>query len=227
MPMQSKQSRIRVILFLFPALIGVLGFLMEKKLSFGDGLFQCVTMYFLNYTDTPPNVLVNIARWTAPIATTSGILLAITSVKGRIQAWLTARRDDSVAVYGPEEERQLLLAQLKSRGLNGTSRLLPARRYILAGEETENFAFYEQNQAYLRDKEVFLKCRSIPAQMDLGANVKLYSTEELAARLFWKEAFLYPLSETAANSCIFIPDCRKSATRCLRTRSLGTARWMF
>ena len=82
--MDNKRRIFRVLILLLPAAIGTLGFALDDIRSVFEGMFQCFTMYALNYTQVPPNALVNIARWLAPVATTSGILLAITSVKERI-----------------------------------------------------------------------------------------------------------------------------------------------
>lgn len=192
--MKSPSRVFRILFLLLPAVIGTMGFVLDGSKPVLEGLFQCVTMYALNYTDVPPNALVNIARWLAPVATTSGILLAVTSVKERVSAWLVSRRDDSCVVYGPEELQDQLLSQLGKRGVRGGERLVPAANYILAGEEGENLSFYVRNRAALQNKSVFLKCRSMQTQAAVDANVKLFSPEELAARLFWKEAFLYPVS---------------------------------
>lgn len=190
--MDNKRRIFRVLILLLPAAIGTLGFALDDIRSVFEGMFQCFTMYALNYTEVPPNALVNIARWLAPVATTSGILLAITSVKERISAWFVSRHDDSFAVYGPQELQDQLLSQLGNRGIRGGDRLVSAGNYILAGEEQENLSFYARHRAELKDKAVFLKCRSMQTQAEVEANVKLFSPEELAARLFWKEAFLYP-----------------------------------
>ena len=49
-----------------PLVVGVCGFVVLAGEPFLDSVFKCVTMYVLNYGDTPPNLPVEIARWTAP-----------------------------------------------------------------------------------------------------------------------------------------------------------------
>lgn len=162
--------------------------------TFLNSLFCCVSMYVMNYGDTPPNALVEIARWTAPLATASGVVLAIGTLRTFLGNRVKYLRGGSVAVYGPEEEKEKFLQQLDSRGINGQDELIQAQRYILAGEETENFAFYQKYRTALQGRNVYLKCRSLPAQSIEDPNLKLFCPEETAARLYWKQRGLYELS---------------------------------
>lgn len=189
--MNKDRHAARAAVLMFPALIGVIGFLIDGQHSFLDSLFRCLTMYALNYTEAPPNALVEIARWTAPLATTGGILLAIFSTKDRIRNRTLSRSPNSIAIYGDAEEQNLLLAQAGRYGIRGGEKFLPAARYILAGTEDDNLAFYAQHKARLCDRPVFLKCRSMQVRPEPGTNVRIYSPEEIAARLFWKEHCLY------------------------------------
>lgn len=181
----------KLILLGLPLLIGLTGFLMNGE-TFPNALFSSVCMYALNYQDTPPNLLVEVGRWTAPLATASGILMAISALRDRVRAYLRYRRGDSVAVYGPEQEKAQLLAQLGRRGIDGGDRFVRARRYILLGEDS--FDFYTRYQDALGRVEVYLKCDAIPAQSVSAPGLRLFCPEETAARLFWKGQDLYRYS---------------------------------
>ena len=128
MLMKNSNRCLKFILLLLPAAIGMLGLLIDRSVSFGDAVYRCVTMYVINYTESPPNVLVDLARWLAPIATTSGILLAVSSVNARVRAWLVSRRADSFAVYGETGQQDVLLDQLGDRGTSARGTIsLPER----------------------------------------------------------------------------------------------------
>lgn len=90
----------------------------------------------------------------------------------------------------------LFLEQLGKRGVEGRDEFVPAGRYILAGEEEENVLFYRAHRKALKDKEVFLKCRSIPAPLAAENGVKLFCPEDTAARLFWKQRGMYAISRS-------------------------------
>ena len=55
----------RLLCFLLPLLLGMAGLWALAGEPFLDALFCCVSMYVLNYGDTPPNLLVELARWLA------------------------------------------------------------------------------------------------------------------------------------------------------------------
>lgn len=184
----KRAPHLAKLLLLVPLGLGVYGLVFLAGQPFWDSLYLTVSMYALNYADTPPNIFVELARWTAPLATASSVILAVRS----LQRWLSARCrglfGDSVAVYGPERERLVLLDQLGRRGVNGEDgRLLPAARYVLLGGETENFAFYRAHADALRRRRVYLKCASLPAQSVADAGLTLFCPEELAARLYWRQ----------------------------------------
>lgn len=179
------------IVLLLPLVVGVYGFVVLAGEPFLDAVFNCVIMYVMNYGDTPPNILVEIARWTAPLATASSVVLAVSS----LQKWLVSRwkylRGDSVAVYGSEKEKKTVLAQLGRRGINGQDGFVKAERYILMDGESENFAFYQTHAEQLQRHRVYLKCESLPAQSISEPNLKLFCPEEIAARLFWRQRDVY------------------------------------
>ena len=189
----------KTLAFLTPLLCGLIGLVVLEQEPFLDALFCSMLMYFLNYSDTPPNILIEIARWTAPLATASGILLAIVSLQESLVNRVKYLRGDSVAVYGGDEEKTEILAQLGRRGIDGKDRFVRAQRYLLLDGEEQNLAFYRQHQALLADRMVYLKCRSLQAQSVANAGLKLFCPEETAARLFWKQRELYPISVQAGH----------------------------
>ncbi len=146
-----------------PLLSGLVGFL-YAGLTFADALFDSISLYAMNFQDTPPNLWVEVGRWTAPLATASGIFLAVSALRSRVQNFLCYRRGDSVAVYGPEVEKAALLGRLGGRGMDGRGKYVRAARYILLGEEEENYDFYASHRQELEKREVYLRCSSLPSQ---------------------------------------------------------------
>ena len=138
----KKQKRFRFFLLAIPIAIGMIGFLVDGKCSLSDALFNCVTMYIFEYGDTPPNTLVDIARWLAPLATASGILLFLSITKESIRNAFRRLRGNTIAVYGPEAEQEQALRELGKISIRGKDKFVKADRYILLGNEEENVAFY-------------------------------------------------------------------------------------
>jgi hypothetical protein len=181
------------LLLVAPPAIGMLGFWREGE-SFLQALFNCVCMYALNYQETPANVLIEISRWLAPLATASGLVLVLSSLQQwfhRVAARCTGK---SVAVYGVEPEKSAVLKQLGVRSIPMDRELVKAKQYILLGTEKENLAFYHKHEEAFAKREVFIKCQSLPAQASTRAGLHLFCPEETAARFFWEQYCPYPIS---------------------------------
>ena len=193
--MKSGKKILKYIIFLFPLVCGTVGFLLEKE-PILDSLFSTVQMYVLNYPYVPPNFLVEIARWTAPFVSAYSVILIASTLRTRIANYFRGRREDSVAVYGLEEQKNQVLSALGKKGIAGGDAPSAAQSHILLWDEAENLRFYDQNKEAFKGKNVYLKCSALPAQAAAGENIHIFCPEETAARLYWKENFLY---ETSAN----------------------------
>lgn len=123
----------KLLLFLIPLILGMLGLWVLAGEPVQDALFSCISMYVLNYGDTPPNLLAELARWLAPLSTASGILMTLRAVRNRLHGLVRCLMGDGVAVYGPETEQVQLLELQGKRGIRGTDEVLPARQYTLIG----------------------------------------------------------------------------------------------
>lgn len=184
---------VKYVLLCLPLLFGLIGLLSAGE-GFGNSLYSALSMYLLQYQSGAPNFLTGLARWTAPLATIFGALSAMPSVRERVRNFVCWRAGKSVAVYGPEQERKLLLAQLGRRGIEGRDRVVRAGRYVLLWDETENFLFWAGNHDQLEYTPVYFRCRHLPPQSASDPMLRLFCPEESAARLFWPERCLFELS---------------------------------
>ena len=195
--MQLRLSRIgKYLLFLAPFVLGAIGLIALEGEPVLDSLFSCVSLYIMGYQNSPPNLLVELARWTAPLATASGLLLAISAMRNLFRSRIRYLRSNSVAVYGPRELRETLLARLGRRGIDGGDALalVPAQSYLLLDEEAKNFDFYAANREKLTGSTVYLQSRTLPAQSVSDPGLRLFCPEETAARIFWKQRCLFEAS---------------------------------
>lgn len=190
----NRKTVSKWVLLGLPLVLGTLGYVLAGT-RLADALFTSLCFYALNVQDTPPNLLVELARWTAPIATAGGILALFASVRDRVRNAARYRRGDSVAVYGPAAQQAAFLERLGRRGIPGGTQLVKAQQYVLLGQEEENLEFYRRNRAALAQREVFLLCSSIRPQAAPDAQLHLFSAEEAAARLYWKQHGLYPTAK--------------------------------
>lgn len=193
--MEPDKKLLNRIIFITPLICGTAGFLLKGG-ALLDSVFSCVQMYVLNYSDTPPNILVEIARWTAPLVSAYSVLLAASALRKKLWDRIRSRRMDSVAVYGPEEYAAPVLAALGSSGISGGDVPAGTKRHILLWDEDENIRFWERNSKALAGSEVFIKSSSLPGQTAAGENVRIFCPEETAARLYWQRNCLYEASRT-------------------------------
>lgn len=202
--LMKKRNWFRVFLFVAPIIIGMIGFLVEGKCGLSEALFRCVTMYLVEYGDTPPNVFVDVARWLAPLATASGILLLFSVTKDSILNAFRYLRGDSIAVYGPEAEQEQTLCELGKKGIRGKDKLVKAGRYILLSNEEENIAFYTKYKEKLEKRIVYFRVKMLSSQHSFNARLIPFSREEIAARVFWKEHCIYNLVRESANQAMIV-----------------------
>lgn len=177
----------------FPLVPGIIGLTQSGK-PLLDSLFDCVCMYVLNYQGKPPNIYVELARWAAPVATASGVLMLVHAFREDFRNYICYRRGNSVAVYGTVQEKEDLLRQLGRRGINGKEAFIRADRYVLLYDEEQNLDFYYCNKHFAKGSAFYLKCHSVYAQSAADTNLHLFCPETTAARLFWKKRCPYALA---------------------------------
>lgn len=185
-----------LLLFGIPFLLGTGGFLAAEE-NLLQAMFQSVQLFLFEFGDPPANLAVEAARWLAPAATASGVILAMRAARKRILDYILYCKGNSVAVYGPEPEKSKMLMHLNGVGIDGGLSFVPAHRYILLGDESENLQFYDQNRQQLQNRMVYMKCSSVPAQASASSHLKLFCAEEIAARLYWNRHCLYKDSRAA------------------------------
>ena len=174
---QSGKWLCKIILILTPLLIGTLG-LVQSGEDLLDAAFSSFTMYAANYGGDASNWLVEVARWTAPLATAGGVAMLFKPVARAVYARLLSFSSSSVAVYGSHELYESLRKEGRYPVVEGEDRLLPAARYLLFGEEQENVDFYLKNKKKLENKEVYMQCASLRSQVTAGTHLHLFSPEE-------------------------------------------------
>ena len=197
--MDYVRKNIKKLLLALPLLMAMVGFVVVEKQSVLQSLFLSICMYVMNYQEAPANIWLELARWAAPLATASGVFMAVAALRRRLRAYMLYRRGRCTAVYGPEEEKAEILSQLGPEGMDGKDELIPAQRYILLGSEEENLGFYARHQEKLGKSVVYMKSKSLPAQSVSAAELRLFCPEETAARLFWKRCFLYGESQACGH----------------------------
>lgn len=194
-----KNKYIRYGLLAVPFLLAFIGHTLENR-PILDVIYASIGAYGKGSDSTPPNVFLELVRWLGPMATAGCVLTAFTVLRRRIKSFVAYRLGKGTVVCGPAEERSRILEQAGPWGVDGSrDTFLPAREYILADSEEENFAFYRRHRERLTRSTVYLKCTSLRPQAVCDPQLVLYCPEETAARAFWKERCLFDVSAAAGH----------------------------
>ncbi len=183
----------KFLLLALPLFLGTAGFCAAGERLL-DAAFISLCLYGMEYQDPPVNGLVEIARWTAPLAVAGGVLMLFAAFRQYVSNFFRYMGGDSVAVYGPDERIGEVLARLGGRGIRGGETFVRAHRYMLMGDEEENLAFYSKNRESLAGHVTYLWSSSLRAQENADPDVRVVCPEETKARLFWKKHCLYDMS---------------------------------
>lgn len=181
------------VLFIVPALAGSLGYYMETH-SILDSLYGTFCLYLVNPVFDEVNPLIEIARWTGPLATASGIALAAENLASRIKCWITSLHNDATIVYAqPDDEYARRLALSCKHGLlsaivDDELRFYPNAKdhILLLPKDEDNLAFYEDHKEELKDKNVFMKLEKMNSFLLNESNIHYFNLSEIVAFDYWK-----------------------------------------
>ncbi len=113
------QLILKVILFLLPFGIGFVGFLSVDDESPLWAAYHSIRLYSLNTDITDLNPLIEIARWLAPVAMCTTLIVLVRSIWTKIQYRLRSLSNKSVSVYGNNSDSEKLLSILGKKGIRG------------------------------------------------------------------------------------------------------------
>lgn len=177
-----------------PFLLGAAGYALAGERP-QDALYYSFSLYSVNLLSGSSNILVEIARWTAPLVTTAVVLYALKQVWTRLRWAALCLGRDSVAVYCDGEERVRFRDREHSVLYPGREFRPRAKSHIIMLEsDRDSLAFYEANRDRLRGHPVYIGLRELDkAFMRDLPNVTFYDIDGAAARTLWKSLRLWQL----------------------------------
>lgn len=190
----ALQLILKVVLFLIPFAIGFIGFLSVGNETPLWAAYHAIRLYSLNTDINDLNPLIEVARWLAPVAMCTTIIMLIRSLWTRIRYRLRALSKKSVSVYGNNSDAEKLLNMLGDKGIIGDmSRPLPSKYHILMTHDDLLAAqFYDKFASYLPGKSQIHICFDNISPMSLQTKrISAFSLEENSASDYWSR---YPAS---------------------------------
>ncbi len=176
---------IRSLLFLLPFMIGFAGYLLESVAP-SDAAYSAFGLYLVSPSSDALNPLIEIARWTAPIALAGGFLMMVRHLWQRIRNWWILRYADASQLCGDSSRLEILQAALPHAVRTPEDTCYPRGRCIISfQQEAESFAFFRRHEAELRGHNVLICSDSIDMFRSDSNAYRIFNPTELIARDYW------------------------------------------
>ena len=150
---------VQLIVFVLPFILGTIGMTVLNGGNVVDAAYTTCRMYGMD-ADLREQIIgyVEVARWLAPFATASGVLLLIEALGKRLSNWFKRFNKNNIVVYGNSVTSELLLANLEHRGIRPVdNKIVSADKHvILFDTDEENIDFYTKHQNQLDGKQVYI-----------------------------------------------------------------------
>lgn len=194
------------ILFVIPGVLGTMGYL-SVGYKFTDSLYGAISLYFLSLCFDECPILVELARWTAPIATASGILFAIRGIVERMKNTVLAKLSHTTIIYSDKDNVSAKqFAKDCPSGFWGDYSENELNFYpntddqiIMFKRDKDSLAFYEKHKEQLSKKRVYMKLDETNPYLLKSSNIHFFNTNEMIAEAYWKKNHLIPYLRGIAN----------------------------
>lgn len=179
--------------FFMPFIIATVGFLMELQDGILNAMYRAMRLYMVEmdceYADV--NILIEIARWTAPVMSAAAILAALSSAFGWMRNFVRVRRKGAVAIHGDSENAASLADSLGKRAVLGeksVNRVAP-NQVLMFREDREMLDYLNANREKLfhHDNKVYLCTEHLVRSNFSNRNLIVCNYPEICARYYWKE----------------------------------------
>lgn len=180
--MNNMMKKLKL-LFPLPLLLGFLGYLQCYPNDISGGLYHSVRLYLMQYQLEEINVLLDIARWTAPLVTLACLLSGTQSVCMWIVChWRKAFFPDKIiGVYGDNVRTSALITSLGTefKAVEGNVfepfHEAAKRHVIMHGSDEENLRFF---QRYLNEfktgDEIYIHLEEFSPNLLHSDNVQIF-----------------------------------------------------
>lgn len=177
--------------FFVPFVLGSVGYIIEGN-RVTDSLYAGFSLYFTSIVLDSYNIWIEIARWTAPLATATAIL-RIFEKAGRNILWrLQSRLGDSVAVYTDADIRIVFDNKTRVFYAGRNIKQTAKSHIIMLDSDTESLKFYEGNKDKLRNGSVYIGLREIDCGLvKEKREVHFFDVNGAVSRLLWEHAALW------------------------------------
>lgn len=189
--MKKHIKKLIPVLSVLPFLLGTAGYIITgEKVS--DAMYASFALYFVNPVSDAYNILIETARWTSALVTTTAVVYAVRSLWLKIIDRIKCISRDSVAVYS--EPGVEIAFDRKTKAMYAERSIKPraASHIIMLGSDTESLQFYREHSVKLKGKPVYIGLRELEYGMtDAFDDVTFFDFNGSVARVLWKSVKLW------------------------------------
>ncbi len=184
--MRKRLKKFKIVFFFLPFAAGATGYLAAGEML-TDALYSAVCLYVMNPVSDAYNILIEIARWAAPLTTATALLYAFTKLMVYFRWRVGCLFHDSVAVYTDSDIRILFGSNV--RKIYGSEIKHSAKSHIILMEhDADSFDFYDKHREELKGRKVYIGLH----EMELGlmkenADISYFDISGTISRLLWKK----------------------------------------
>ena len=159
--MEKMKNSIHYILFFFPAVLGFYGYMQLGAGTALDCAYKTLQLYVVEFAleGEMTNWAVEIARWTAPLATAAALLSALCSMWESFKVYVKAQWG-AIAVHGDNPNTDYVVKTLGSRGIYSDKDVaFKAKKHILMfNEDMDMYHFLQSHGDVLDDdsKDIYI-----------------------------------------------------------------------
>lgn len=175
-----------VLLFILPAIVGFVGYMMAGKNMF-DAAYFAIRMYLFDADTFGNNWLIECARWIAPIFTISGLVIILKTAVAKMADFFAGFASDAIAVYGDNELKEIVKKNIKHAINVDDNEVMDVESHIIMfSDDEKGLEFYTKNKDKLKG-EVFIKLDKNDSYSVALDSVKFFNPCEMIARNFWQK----------------------------------------
>ena len=177
-----------------PFVLGIIGYLNVPSINLSSALYNALRLYGLNTDTNEINLLIEIARWTAPFVTMSVILYYIKDLWYKLIYILRAFKKNSCSVYGTNSHAAYFLGSLGTDGIKGSiTRLRKSKYHVFFTDSIRDVIEVINNKSIKRMMEKNSKNCQFIFRVPWDSNVSFkrsdihsFSVEENCSIKYWE-----------------------------------------
>lgn len=179
-------------LALLPFVIGAIGYIIAGE-CLSDAFYASFALYFINPVSDNYNLLIDVARWTSALVTTTAVLYAVRRIWLAVARFTYCLTKDSIAVYSDDDMKIVFDNPRKKVLYLGREFKSGAKsQIIMLSSDEESLKFYEAHKSELKKSKVYIGLKEIDCTSLRGApNINFFEIDNAIARTLWKHIALW------------------------------------